>query len=77
MGNRNDCAQDEDDGPGDILDDELQRQLNEMADYDSANEEDPVIAGHSAGVASLHLLVIVLTGMLKAAKWYQHAGQSN
>ncbi|KAA6422645.1 MAG: hypothetical protein FRX49_07505 [Trebouxia sp. A1-2] len=39
---------DEDDGPGDILDDELQRQLNEMADYDSANEEDPVIAGHSA-----------------------------
>ncbi|DBA96751.1 TPA: hypothetical protein ACH3X1_015590 [Trebouxia sp. C0004] len=40
---------DEDDGPGDILDDELQRQLNEMADYDSANEEDPAeAASHPA-----------------------------
>lgn len=39
---------DEEDGPGDILDDELQRQLNEMADYDSANEEDPAAAGHPA-----------------------------
>ncbi|KAL0049758.1 hypothetical protein WJX82_009349 [Trebouxia sp. C0006] len=39
---------DEEDGPGDILDDELQRQLNEMADYDSANEEDPGAASHPA-----------------------------
>ena len=54
------CAQDEDDGPGDILDDELQRQLNEMADYDSANEEDPAAASHPAGVASLHLLGFAL-----------------
>lgn len=54
------CAQDEEDGPGDILDDELQRQLNEMADYDSANEEDPAAASHPAGVASLHLLGFAL-----------------
>ena len=28
-------------------------QLNEMADYDSANEEDPAAASHPTGVASL------------------------
>lgn len=37
-------VQDEDEGPGDILDEELQKQLNQMADYDSANEEEPVAA---------------------------------
>ncbi len=31
-----------------------------MADYDSANEEDPAAASHPAGVASLHLLGIAL-----------------
>ncbi len=63
---KNVCAQDEDDGPGDILDDELQRQLNEMADYDSANEEDPAAAGHPAGVASLDLLGIALNTSRRA-----------
>ena len=42
-------AQDEDDGPGDILDEELQKQLNEMADYDSADEEEPAAASHPPG----------------------------
>ena len=31
-----------------------------MADYDSANEEDPGAASHPAGVASLHLLGFAL-----------------
>lgn len=43
-------AQDEDDGPGDILDEELQKQLNEMADYDSADEaEESAAASHPPG----------------------------
>ncbi len=41
--------QDEDDGPGDILDEELQKQLNEMADYDSGNEEEPAAVRTPAG----------------------------
>ena len=33
------CVQDEDDGPANILDDDLQQQLNEMADYNSDEDE--------------------------------------
>lgn len=33
------CVQNEDEGPADILDDELQQQLNELADYNSDEEE--------------------------------------
>ena len=32
-------VQNEDEGPADILDDDLQQQLNEMADYNSDEEE--------------------------------------
>ena len=33
--------QGEEEGPGDILDEELQKQLNEIADYDSGDEVQP------------------------------------
>lgn len=33
------AAQDEEEGPTDILDDNLQQQLNEMADYNSDEED--------------------------------------
>lgn len=38
-------VQGEEEGPGDILDEELQKQLNEIADYDSGDEAQPVIQG--------------------------------
>lgn len=36
--------QGEDEGPGDILDEELQKQLNEIADYDSDDAIQPASA---------------------------------
>ena len=39
-------VQGEEEGSGDILDEELQQQLNEMADYTSGDEEHP--AGQSS-----------------------------
>lgn len=38
-------VQGEEEAPGDILDEELQKQLNEIADYDSADEAQPTIEG--------------------------------
>ena len=37
--------QGEEEGPGDILDEELQKQLNEIADYDSGDEAQPTVEG--------------------------------
>lgn len=37
-------VQGEDEGPGDILDEELQKQLNEIADYDSDDATQPASA---------------------------------
>ncbi len=41
----NSWVQGEEEGPGDILDEELQEQLNEMADYDSSDEAQPTVDG--------------------------------
>lgn len=38
-------VQGEEEGPGDILDEELQKQLNEIADYDSGDEPQPTLQG--------------------------------
>ena len=45
-------AQNEDEGPADILDDDLQQQLNEMADYNSDKEgqEKPSTSQADAGM---------------------------
>ena len=43
------CAQDEKDGPEDILDEEVQKQLHEMADYGSGNEEEVAAPDGPAG----------------------------
>lgn len=37
-------VQGEEEGPGDILDEELQKQLNEIADYDSDDATQPTAA---------------------------------
>lgn len=42
--NRALVVQGEDEGPGDILDEELQKQLNEIADYDSDDATQPASA---------------------------------